>query len=180
MFSFALSPIRCATSIILLGLSTVLFATCKTEQANAEVQRTEAFPPNCASRPGEAENCSPLVACFANGDILHGATLGWLKGEVVGETLDGTACRGQWRVSNPRTNTGVARFTCDDGTYGDASFEYDSRTIDRIWGTGYVHPSSDFEVWAGPDLPARLKRVGGRLDRLCEALDGIKAFRAGG
>ncbi len=175
MFLSALSPIRRVTAITLLSLSGLLITSCQREASSSEAA---AFLSGCTSNPGQGDHCTPLLACFDNGQSIHGATLGWLSGNIEGKTQDGVACRGKWEILSTSDASGSAQFICEDGSYGNASFSYDRAKPGTIWGRGEFNASEAFQVWGGRDLIQRLQLAGGHFDQLCDALNGLKERRS--
>jgi hypothetical protein len=118
----------------------------------------------CITRPGEPDNCAPLVACVeATGVYFMGRAVGHNAGTLAGELSNGAFCTGEW-VSRNWLGTGQADFTCDDGQWGRAYFTYLHMPTGTATGRGLTNRGQSLRVWAGHEIRAFLRAETGAPD----------------
>ncbi|WP_298840521.1 hypothetical protein [uncultured Roseobacter sp.] len=92
--------------------------------------------------------CVPFVGCFEDGQgFFHGYTTGRESGPVVAQTENGTLCVGEWWRGF--AGAGKAKFACEDGKSGRATYTYFHRSSGTAVGKGRIQSGERVRFWAG-------------------------------
>ena len=91
---------------------------------------------------------SPFVACVeATGEIFRGFSMGVDAGPLAATSKTGTTCKGEWQRLD--TGAGAATFTCNDGRWGTALYDWFDPDTGTAVGTGEMDNQNVVRFWSG-------------------------------
>ena len=92
--------------------------------------------------------CVPFVGCFESGDgFFHGMSFGKREGPIFAVSEQGVRCEGRWWRN--ALGAGKARFTCEDGVSGRATYTYFHKSSGTAKGRGRTNSGERLRFWAG-------------------------------
>ncbi len=120
--------------------------------------------PSCQLKPGEPDNCVPLVGCVGDdGRYFVGEAIGWDAGDLTAETDDGLACSGRWQARTA-IGAGQANFQCGGELNGVVLFTYQDHTTGTTTGRGATSDGRGLRVWSGHNIRRYIEQQSGSVD----------------
>ncbi len=120
--------------------------------------------PGCQLRPGEPDNCVPVVGCIGDeGRYFVGEAVGWDAGTLAAETDDGLICSGRWQARTA-IGAGQANFQCGDQLNGLVLFTYQDHVTGTTTGRGATNEGQGLRVWSGHNIRQYVEQQSGSVD----------------